>query len=83
MTRFEIIENAKEAKALSLETGASIRPDEYPAVVVLIFNPDDGVEGRPDVLILTWAQVVYMVLMKKNNRKTATMLKHYLTRDLK
>ena len=83
MKRIELVEDAKEARVISQETGASIRPDEYPAIVILDFNSDDGIEARPEVTILTWAQVVYMLLLKKSNHKTAVMLKHYLNRDLK
>ena len=81
--RVEVLTTSSEARELSLKTGISIRPDEYPAIIVLSFDPDKGIEGRPDVFILTWAQVVYMLLLKKSNHKTATMLKHYLNRDIK
>lgn len=73
--RIEIVETASEARELSRKTGASIRPDEYPAIVILSFDPDKGIEGRPDVFILTWAQLVYMMLQKKRHQKTAAMLK--------
>lgn len=81
MARIEFLENAKEARNLSIETGASIRPDEYPAIVVLIFNPDDGIDGRPEVLILTWAQLVYLLLQKKRYRNTRAMLKYKLNKS--
>lgn len=79
---YEVVHNSSEARALSLRIGVSVRPDEYPAVVVLSHDPDN-LSGRPGVLILTWAQLVLALLLKKQNNKTAKMLSYHLRKELK